>query len=95
MEERPRDCLPNCKCIVSSMNLSSIVLCRQLIRVFYSNRTMVTRPNEYGIEETVADLVPAPQELYSTQSAYVPPVLARWLRPHQREGVLFMVSGFE
>jgi hypothetical protein len=56
---------------------------------------MVTRPNEYGIEETVADLVPAPQELYSTQSAYVPPVLARWLRPHQREGVLFMVSGFE
>jgi hypothetical protein len=53
---------------------------------------MVTRPNEYGIEETVADLVPAPPEVYSTQSAYVPPVLAKWLRPHQREGVLFMVS---
>jgi hypothetical protein len=53
---------------------------------------MVTRPDEYGIEETVADLIPAPPELYSNQSAYVPPVLAKWLRPHQREGVLFMVS---
>lgn len=53
---------------------------------------MVTRPDEYGIEETVADLVPAPPEAYNTQSAYVPPVLAKWLRPHQREGVLFMVS---
>lgn len=52
----------------------------------------MTRPDEYGIEETVADLVPAPPEAYNTQSAYVPPVLAKWLRPHQREGVLFMVS---
>eukprot|EP00804_Cyclotella_cryptica_P015278 CCRYP_005385-RA/>CCRYP_005385-RA protein AED:0.10 eAED:0.10 QI:181/1/1/1/1/0.87/8/1266/827 len=50
----------------------------------------VTRPNEYGIEETVTELVPAPAEAYSNQSAYVPPVLAKWLRPHQREGVLFM-----
>lgn len=53
---------------------------------------MVTRPDEYGIEETVADHVPAPPEAYNTQSAYVPAVLAKWLRPHQREGVLFMVS---
>lgn len=51
----------------------------------------MTRPDEYGIEETVADLVPAPPEMYNTQSAYVPPVLAKWLRPHQREGVQFMV----
>jgi SNF2 family DNA or RNA helicase len=50
----------------------------------------VTRPNEYGIEETVTELVPAPAEAYSNQSAYVPQVLAKWLRPHQREGVLFM-----
>ena len=52
----------------------------------------MTRPDEYGIEETVADLVPAPTEAYAKTSAYVPPVLAKWLRPHQREGVHFMVS---
>lgn len=32
----------------------------------------------------------APVEAYSKESAFVPPVLAKWLRPHQREGVQFM-----
>ena len=29
-------------------------------------------------------------EAYSKEHVYVPPVLAKWLRPHQREGVQFM-----
>ena len=33
---------------------------------------------------------PAPLERYSQQDVFVPPVLAKWLRPHQREGVHFM-----
>ena len=32
----------------------------------------------------------APAEAYAKESAFVPPVLAKWLRPHQREGVQFM-----
>ncbi len=32
----------------------------------------------------------APVEAYAKESAFVPPVLAKWLRPHQREGVQFM-----
>lgn len=80
----------------------------------------VTRSDEYGVEETVTELVPgessislsvltrktafdiilfshtwlpyiqAPIEAYAKESAFVPPVLAKWLRPHQREGVQFM-----
>jgi len=50
----------------------------------------VTRPDEYGIEETVTELLPAPASAYANESAFVPPVLAKWLRPHQREGVKFM-----
>jgi hypothetical protein len=46
--------------------------------------------DEYGIEETVAVLKSAPLESYSTQNVFVPSVLAKWLRPHQREGVQFM-----
>lgn len=53
-------------------------------------RTTVTRPDEYGVEETVTELVPAPAEAYAKQSTFVPPVLAKWLRPHQREGVQFI-----
>jgi hypothetical protein len=34
--------------------------------------------------------VKAPIEAYAKESAFVPPVLAKWLRPHQREGVQFM-----
>ena len=46
--------------------------------------------DEYGVEETVTVLKPAPKEKYSQQNVFVPPILAKWLRPHQREGVLFM-----
>ena len=98
----------------------------------------VTRPDEYGVDETVTELLPgklwiqlvhvfygfsfvlnlmvicilflsfaffllyfllylllrytytAPASAYAKESAFVPPVLAKWLRPHQREGVQFM-----
>ena len=32
----------------------------------------------------------APASAYAKESAFVPPALAKWLRPHQREGVQFM-----
>ena len=32
----------------------------------------------------------APESAYAREDQYVPPVLAKWLRPHQREGVSFM-----
>ena len=32
----------------------------------------------------------APLNLYNRNDVFVPPVLAKWLRPHQREGVHFM-----
>jgi DNA repair and recombination protein RAD54B len=32
----------------------------------------------------------APLTSYNTEDQFVAPVLAKWLRPHQREGVLFM-----
>ena len=54
--------------------------------------TVVTqlRPNEYGIEEPVRVVQPAPLSAYSKHHVFVPAVLAKWLRPHQREGVQFM-----
>jgi hypothetical protein len=48
------------------------------------------RADEYGVEEKVTVLRPAPTEAYSKENVFVPPVLAKWLRPHQREGVQFM-----
>jgi hypothetical protein len=48
------------------------------------------RADEYGVEEQVTVLRPAPVEAYSKDNVFVPPVLAKWLRPHQREGVQFM-----
>lgn len=48
------------------------------------------RADEYGVEEQVTVLRPAPVEAYSKENVFVPPVLAKWLRPHQREGVQFM-----
>lgn len=48
------------------------------------------RPDEFGIEEEVTVLKPAPVHLYSKNSVLVPPLAAKWLRPHQREGVKFM-----
>jgi len=32
----------------------------------------------------------APLHLYSKENVFVPPILAKWLRPHQREGVQFI-----
>lgn len=42
------------------------------------------------MEETVTVVQPAPLHKYNKQDVFVPPVLAKWLRPHQREGVHFM-----
>ncbi|KAL3920273.1 MAG: hypothetical protein SGILL_003346 [Bacillariaceae sp.] len=55
-------------------------------------KTMVTelQTDEYGVEETVTVFKSAPIERYSRHNVFVPPVLAKWLRPHQREGVEFM-----
>ncbi len=46
--------------------------------------------DEYGVESEVQVLRPAPMEMYSKEDQYVPPILAKWLRPHQREGVEFL-----
>lgn len=46
--------------------------------------------DDYGIEMTVKSRKPAPLTEYSDKDVFVPPVLAKWLRPHQREGVQFM-----
>jgi SNF2 family DNA or RNA helicase len=46
--------------------------------------------DEFGVEESVTVMKPAPIEAYSKQNVFVPPILAKWLRPHQREGVAFM-----
>lgn len=50
----------------------------------------VTRTDEYGVEETVQVLTHAPLQEYAKEHVFVPPVLAKWLRPHQREGVQFL-----
>lgn len=50
----------------------------------------MTRPDENGIDETVTILQSPPASAYSSKSVFVPPVLAKWLREHQREGVRFM-----
>lgn len=47
------------------------------------------QPDEFGIEQPVQVLKPAPASEYNKKSTFVPPVLAKWLRPHQREGVKF------
>lgn len=46
--------------------------------------------DEFGIEMKVKTRRPAPLSAYSKEDVYVPPILAKWLRPHQREGVQFM-----
>jgi hypothetical protein len=48
------------------------------------------RPDEFGVEELVTVLKPAPIEQYSAHDVYVPTPVARILRPHQREGVQFL-----
>jgi len=52
--------------------------------------TRCMQPNEYGIEEEVIVLKSPPITSYSKEDVYVPPPLAKILRPHQREGVQFM-----
>lgn len=46
--------------------------------------------DEFGIEMKVKARKPAPLTAYSKENIHVPPILAKWLRPHQREGVQFM-----
>ena len=46
--------------------------------------------DEFGVEEEMTVMRPAPAALYSKSNVFVPPILAKWLRPHQREGVQFM-----
>ncbi|CAB9516608.1 DNA repair and recombination protein RAD54-like (Fragment) [Seminavis robusta] len=46
--------------------------------------------DEYGIAVTRRVEKEAPKERYSKKDVFVPTVLAKWLRPHQREGVQFM-----
>jgi SNF2 family DNA or RNA helicase len=46
--------------------------------------------DEFGVEATRTVLKEAPEHHYSKKSVEVPGVLAKWLRPHQREGVSFM-----
>jgi DNA repair and recombination RAD54-like protein len=48
------------------------------------------QPDEYGVESQVTIRKPALIQSYTKEDQYVPPVLAKWLRPHQREGVQFM-----
>jgi hypothetical protein len=50
----------------------------------------ITRDDEYGVQEQVQVLQPAPLSAYAKDNVLVSPVLAKWLRPHQREGVQFM-----
>ena len=57
---------------------------------FYYCRVSTVQTDEYGVEETVTVVQPAPLNKYSKNDVFVPPVLAKWLRPHQREGVHFM-----
>ena len=58
--------------------------------VFVYFRVTETQTDEYGVEETVTVLKPAPKSKYLQQDVFVPPILAKWLRPHQREGVSFI-----
>jgi len=53
-------------------------------------RVTQVQSDEYGVESEVTVLCPAPLSSYIKEDQYVPPVLAKWLRPHQREGVQFM-----
>jgi hypothetical protein len=48
------------------------------------------RTDEFGVDTDVTVLKPASLTLYSKNDVYVPTVLAKWLRPHQREGVQFV-----
>jgi hypothetical protein len=53
-------------------------------------RVQEIQTDEFGVEENVTVLQPAPLSKYASDDVFVPKVLAKWLRPHQREGVVFM-----
>jgi SNF2 family DNA or RNA helicase len=57
--------------------------------VFIRSVTEV-QTDDFGVEETVTVMKSAPLQRYNPQNVFVPPILGKWLRPHQREGVLFM-----
>jgi SNF2 family DNA or RNA helicase len=67
-------------------NILFLLLCFQP----QQHRIQEVRPDEFGVEEEVTVVKPAPLALYSANNVFVPPILAKWLRPHQREGVQFM-----
>lgn len=56
----------------------------------YRRSVQEMRPDDCGVEELVTVLKPAPVASYARESVLVPAVLARKLRPHQREGVQFL-----
>lgn len=45
----------------------------------------VTRPDDFGVEETVTILQPAPASAYSRSDVFIPTILAKWLRPQYVE----------
>ena len=52
--------------------------------------TTEMQEDEFGIETPITVSRPPPISSFINQDQYVPPILAKWLRPHQREGVQFM-----
>jgi hypothetical protein len=85
--------------LIATLNCYGVCLldhCAQLcllcvtIFSFFHHRVTQVRADEYGVEETVTVRQPAPLQKYAKDDVFVPPVLAKWLRPHQREGVQFM-----
>eukprot|EP00557_Chaetoceros_sp_GSL56_P007354 CAMPEP_0176492250 /NCGR_PEP_ID=MMETSP0200_2-20121128/8886_1 /TAXON_ID=947934 /ORGANISM="Chaetoceros sp., Strain GSL56" /LENGTH=1191 /DNA_ID=CAMNT_0017889775 /DNA_START=1545 /DNA_END=5117 /DNA_ORIENTATION=+ len=52
--------------------------------------TSEMQSDEYGVEKEISVKRAPPVQAFCNEDQYVPPVLAKWLRPHQREGVLFM-----
>jgi DNA repair and recombination RAD54-like protein len=76
--------------IVVAVILTNILYTPLLFFLLTQKSVTEMRPDEFGIEEQVTVIRPAPVEAYSREHVFVPPVLAKWLRPHQREGVQFL-----
>jgi SNF2 family DNA or RNA helicase len=72
--------------------LAFSLLCSRFVIYYaiYDFRSREKVLDECGIEVEQNVLRPAPILLYNKNSVFVPPVAAKWLRPHQREGVQFM-----
>ena len=56
----------------------------------HTHSVVEERPDEYGILERVTVIRPAPCEFYAKHNVQCPPIIAKKLRPHQRDGVQFM-----